>query len=506
MLHVSLFIELLRSRPRVTFWFVTLAQAFVWWLLPSLFYSAPPGELADILALGREFQLGTWRGPPLAYWMAEIAFRIAGMPGVYLLSQACVVLAYWAVFLLARAVVGIHHAVIAVTLMIGVSAMTLPTPEFGPSVMAMPLTALAVLHFWRAVGEGRRSSWFLLAVTIGLLLLTTYAGLILVAVLLVILLASARGRATLRTVEPWMAGIVVIVTLLPHIIWIDAGGGEGLLAGVLGRWRDIDPAADAVRWLRMLALLALAHAGLLVLVVLSAGWWMRKPDTAPNFTRGVVGPFAHRLVYLVATIPALVATLVAVLAGERVSVGALAPYLMMSGLATVVAAGPVIAVHRQRTVGFAWTLLLLLPPAAMIAAIVTLPWVASVELKVSMPANDMGRFFAESFERRTGRPLAVVAGEPQLAAVVAVGAPSRPSVYDYLRPDRTPWVTEADILANGAIVLWSAADTAGAPPPEIRARFPGIVPELPRAFDRVIQGRLPLTRIGWGMIRPRAAP
>ena len=506
MLHVSLFIELLRSRPRATFWFATLAQAFVWWLLPSLFYSAPPGELADVLALGHEFQLGTWRGPPLAYWMAEIAFRMAGMPGVYLLAQACVALAYWAVFSLARAVVGIHHAVIAVALMIGVSAMTLPTPEFGPSVMAMPLAALVVLHFWRAVGEGRRSSWFLLAVTIGLLLLTTYAGLILIAVLLAVLVASARGRATLRTVEPWMAGIVIIVTLLPHIIWLDAGGGEGLTSALLRRWREIDPTADTGRWLRMLALLAIAHAGLVVLVVLSAGWWMRKPDTAPSFVRGAIGPFARRLVYLVATIPAFVATLVAVLAGERVSVGALAPHLMMSGLATVVAAGPVIAVHRQRIVGFAWALLLLLPPAAMIAAIVTLPWVAGVELKVAMPAADMGQFFAESFERRTGRPLAVVAGEPQLAAVVAVGAPSRPSVYDYLRPDRTPWVAEADILANGAVVLWIAADTAGAPPPEIRARFPDIVPELPRAFDRAIQGRLPLTRIGWGMIRPRATP
>jgi hypothetical protein len=506
MLHVSLFIELLRSQPRVTFWFATLAQALVWWLVPSLLYSAPPGDLAAVLALGHEFQLGTWRGPPLAFWLAEIAFRAAGMPGVYLLAQACVVVAYWAVFSLARAVVGVHHAVIAVGLMIGVSAMTLPTPDFGPSVMSMPLAALVVLHFWRALGEGQRSCWFLLAIDIGLLLLTSYAGLILLLLLVAIVVATARGRAALRTVEPWMAGIVVIVTLLPHLIWLDAGGGDGLVAAFLHRWGELSLAADGGGWLRMLALVVLAHAGLLVLVGLSAGWWTRKIDTVPRFARGAVGPFARRLIYLVATIPAFTATVVAAAAGERVSVGALAPHLMMSGLATVVAAGPVIAVHRQRIVGFAWTLLLLVPPAIVIAAIVTLPWVAGVELKVAMPANDMGRFFGENFERRTGRPLTVVAGEPQLAALVAIGAPSRPSVYDHLHPDRTPWVPEAAIVANGAVVIWIAADTAGAPPPDIRARFPDIVPEVPRAFARAVQGRLPLTRIGWGMIRPRATP
>ena len=32
----------------------------------------------------------------------------------------------------------------------------------------------------------------------------------------------------------------------------------------------------------------------------------------------------------------------------------------------------------------------------------------------------MGRFFAESFERRTGRPLEIVAGDPHLAALIAL--------------------------------------------------------------------------------------
>src|SRR5215470_2120666 len=132
MLHTSLIVELLRSQPRLAFWVAALAQGALWWVVPSLLYSSPPGELPMVLAVGHEFQLGSSLGPPLAFWMAEIAFRIGGAPGVYLLAQACIVTAYYGVFTLARAIVGMHHAVFAVLLMGGIFAFSVPTPDFGP--------------------------------------------------------------------------------------------------------------------------------------------------------------------------------------------------------------------------------------------------------------------------------------------------------------------------------------------------------------------------------------
>ena len=66
------------SRPALVFWIAALAQAALWTLVPTLFYSAPPGDLPIVLAIGHEFQLGTHLGPPLAFWLAEVAFRLAG--------------------------------------------------------------------------------------------------------------------------------------------------------------------------------------------------------------------------------------------------------------------------------------------------------------------------------------------------------------------------------------------------------------------------------------------
>jgi hypothetical protein len=53
-------------------------------------------------------------------------------------------------------------------------------------------------------------------------------------------------------------------------------------------------------------------------------------------------------------------------------------------------------------------------------------------------------------------------------------------------------------------VVWPTTDTAGTPPPAIKERFPDLVPEVPRAFERSVQGRLPLMRIGWALIRPQS--
>ena len=76
MFRVSLILEALRARPALMFWVAALAQGALWTLVPSLFYAAPPGEVPLVLAVGREWLLGSPYGPPLAYWLADLAYRV----------------------------------------------------------------------------------------------------------------------------------------------------------------------------------------------------------------------------------------------------------------------------------------------------------------------------------------------------------------------------------------------------------------------------------------------
>lgn len=383
--------------------------------------------------------------------------------------------------------------------MVGITAFSLPTPDFGPAVLAMPLTALALLHTWRAVAEGRRRHWLALGVDVGLLLLTTYAGFILTAVIIGFIASTARGRAAVGNVDAWAAGMIVVLIVFPHLIWVETSG-TATLPSFAGHLLGHD--GIVAGWLKLIALLLAAHALMLVLLVVAGGVRAPAKETAPVFERPPPDPLAKTFVYTFALVPAAVATLIAALIGQPYPVGGTGSVVVLSGLAVVVAAGDVIRLHRERFVGVAWLTLLLAPAVAVIAGTALMPPVLAVDLEVEQPVSAMAQFFTDSFRRRTGRPLEIVVGDPRLAGTIALASPDRPSLFVAATPELTPWLSEDDIRRKGAVLVWPVTDNAGLPPDAIKARFPGIVPELPRAFERPLPGRLALLRIGWAMIRP----
>ena len=190
-----------------------------------------------------------------------------------------------------------------------------------------------------------------------------------------------------------------------------------------------------------------------------------------------------------------------VVVGAPGPVGGIAPLVVLSGLAVVIAAGDAIALSHQRGAIATWFGLLLIPPALTVLALLTTPWFG-IDLAANQPAGAMAQFFADSFARRVGKDLPIVAGDPRTAALIGLGAPSRPSLFLAATPARSPWVSMRDVRAKGAIVVWPTTDTSGTPPAAIQEDFPDLVPEVPRAFERTVQGRLPLLRIGWALIRP----
>jgi dolichyl-phosphate-mannose-protein mannosyltransferase len=496
----SLIIELIRARPRLVVWLVVLLQAALWLILPLLLYRSPPGDLATMLAYGREYRVGTDLGPPLAFWLADIAFRAAGnnMFGVYLLAQLCSIVTLWALYLLARVVVGGQQAVLAVLLTMTVTAFSSPSVEFGPLMLARPLWALLLLHSWQVIGQGRRNAWFAWSIEAGLLLLTTSAAIGLLLLIIVFALATARGRRTLMSFDALFALLVVIVLALPYMVWLIRADTLALPP-----WPAIaDLSARALHWAVLLGGLVLAASGIVVLVVLNSGRSGRKPEEAPIIYRPPVDPLARHFVYFFAIAPALMGSLVSGLFNLDPVVGGTGIALLMSGLAVIVAAGDLIQLRRQRLLRSGWAAAIIAPALAVLAMTLFKPWTGGAEVATSLPATAIAHFFGDSFERRTNRPLPAVAGDPQLAAMIALGA-GRPHLFLDAAPERTPWQNSAKFNETGGVVVWRASDTIGTPPADIAQRFPGLVPEVPRAFERLVNGSQPLLRIGWAIVRPK---
>jgi hypothetical protein len=500
MRFTSLVVELIRARPRLVVWIVVLCQAALWLMVSLIFYRSPPGDVATVLAFGREYQVGSDLGPPLSFWLADIAYRLAGnhMIGVYLLAQLCAIATFWALYLLARAVVGGQQAVLAVLLTMTVTAFGSSGLEFGPLVVARPIWALLLLHSWQLIGQNRRNVWFAWSIEAGLLVLTTSAAPLLLLLLAGFALATPEGRQRLRSVDPLFALLVILVLVLPYLIWLLRAD-----ALALPHWpATAELGARATHWGWLLAGLLLAMTGLIILVGLNSGWFSRSGEEAPIIFRPPVAPLARNFVYFFAIGPAIAGSLLAGLFDLDRIVGGNGIALVMSGLAAVVASGDLILLRHQRLLRTVWAIAIAAPALGIIVATLILPWTGSGEVATALPAGDIAQFFGDSFERRTNQRLRAVAGDAGIASLVALDS-ARPHLFLDAAPARTPWVTPASFNETGGIVVWRASDTVGTPPPEIAQHFPGLVPEVPHGFERIVNGREPVLRIGWAIVRPK---
>ena len=499
MRFTSLVIELIRARPRLVVGLVVALQAVLWLTVSLILYRSPPGDLATVLALGREYRVGTDLGPPLAFWVADIAFRAAGnhMFGVYLLAQLCSIATFWTLYLLARAAVGGQQAVLAVLLTLTVLAFSAPGLEFGPLVLARPLWALLLLHSWQLIGQNRRNAWFAWSLDAGLLLLTTSAAIVLIALVMVFALTTARGRRILMSFDALFAFSVIIVLALPYLIWLIRANEL-----VLPHLPPIGLSSRAVHGAKLFGGLLLASLGIAIVSAFNSPWFVRSQDEAPIIFRPPVDPVARDFVYFFAFAPAVIGCLISGLFSLDHVVGGTGIVLLMSGLAVVVACGDLIHLRRQQILRTVWAAMIVAPAAGVIAATLFVPWTTASEVTTSLPATAIGRFFDDSFQRRTNRRLSAVSGDAELATLISL-SPTRPHLFLAATPERTPWFNLDKFNQTGGVVVWRASDTDGTPPPAIARLFPGLAPEVPQTFDRLVNGRQPLLRVGWAIVRPK---
>jgi hypothetical protein len=400
---------------------------------------------------------------------------------------------------LARAIVGGQQAVLAVLLTMTVTAFGSPGVEFGPLVLARPLWALLLLHSWQLIGQGRRNAWFAWSIEAGLLLLTTSTAIGLLLLITGFALATERGRRTLMSFDPLYALLVIAVLALPYVIWLIRANPFASPS-----WPAIADLGDrAMHLLELLGGLLFAISGIVLLVVLNSGWFARKPEDAPIIYRPPVDPLARDFVYFFAIGPALAGSLIAGLFNLDRIVGGAGIALLMSGLAAIVATGDLVHLRRQRVLRLVWAAAVVAPALAVTLSALILPWTGSNEVTTALPATAIAHFFGDSFERRTNQKLRAVAGDAQLATLITLDT-GRPHLLLDATPERTPWLNPAKFNQSGGVVVWRASDTVGTPPADIAQRFPGLVPEVPRAFEWPVTGRQPLLRIGWAIVRPKA--
>ena len=96
-------VDCARRRPAVVPASMLGFHLVVWTLVPALVSWNLQLDLVEGLALGKEWQLGYWKHPPLPWWVTDLAYRLTGqLDVVYVLGPLAAVICLYAVWLVAR--------------------------------------------------------------------------------------------------------------------------------------------------------------------------------------------------------------------------------------------------------------------------------------------------------------------------------------------------------------------------------------------------------------------
>jgi 4-amino-4-deoxy-L-arabinose transferase-like glycosyltransferase len=488
-------------------WFraLVVAHLLVWPLAATLTRPNPSLDMGETLFWGHEWRMGYTKHPPLPSWIAETVAVATGRAlwAQYLLAHAAVVLAFWAVWRLAREMVSPRLALLAVALLECCPFYSVRCHELNNNVGLYPCWALAVLFLYWALRTGRTRCWLAAGICLGLGMLTKYTTGILAATLLGFGLADSEARRWWRHPGPYLAIAAAVLLFLPHV-WCAASQGFATLryaaAQVVGGPGWIGRVLNPLEFLaEQLGILAAVPA---VLLVATGGKpRLRQAAESPRWPRTFLA--------CVALAPLACHVAVAVLANRALRPVYGSPLWLWAGLLAVVVLEIPSDPARWRRIWIAWGVAVTALGAGFTAATVAAPYLLHKPARCLFPGRELAARVAEVWKSRYSGPLPIVAGDYFLAGSVAFFHPDRPRVYESGNEPINdtairdcPWLSDDEFRRRGGVILWDLdADPAGLRRDVLRRFRVREIVKLP-PLDYLTRAKLPPVRIGVAIVPP----
>ena len=197
-----------------------LVGYFIFWtIVPPLISSSFPLDVPEGIYWGKEFQLGYYKHPPFSSWVLYGFYTVFGSFGPYLLSQICIALTAFFVFLIGKNIVSEEKAFYSGIFIFAIFYYTWPSLEFNHNIAQMPIWAGLIYLFYLALNKNTLTVWLLFGVVTGIGMLTKYSVAILVFSIVLFSLLTPY-RYLWLTAKPWVAVVLALIVFSPHIWWL----------------------------------------------------------------------------------------------------------------------------------------------------------------------------------------------------------------------------------------------------------------------------------------------
>ena len=206
------------------FYIYHFSHLIIWTLVPTFTNNNLPLDTIEALAWGSNLDWGFNKHPPISAVFVELTYFFFGNNdwAYYLLSQICVIFAFYIVFILSQEILKNDKlAIISVLLLEAIYFHNYTTPEFNVYVCQLPFRALTVLYCWKCFNETKPNiiNWILLGFFCALGFLTHYLFIYLILGIKIIFFIKIYNTKIFKKIY-FIPGTVFILILIPHIIWL----------------------------------------------------------------------------------------------------------------------------------------------------------------------------------------------------------------------------------------------------------------------------------------------
>jgi len=449
-----------RRRPGRVLAAVPVLHLVAWTLIPALICPNLQLDLLEDLALGKEWQLGYWKHPPLPWWAADLIYRATGqLDAIYVLGPLAAVLCFYAVWRLAREVTDELTALIAVIALEGIHFYNFSVVKFAHDQIQLPFWAFTGLFFYRALVRGRLLDWALAGAFLAGAFWSKYAAFALAATLGLFLLFDPVARRAWRTPGPWVMAAAFAIVIAPNAWWLVTNDFMPFhyvdeRARTAARWYMY--VVYPLQWAGSQALLLVPAFALLALLYRRGG--VRTPAAADERAT-----FNRHYVTALALGPFLVTTVVAAMLGRLAIAMWGYPLWSFAPLALLVWLRPSDAAQQLRRFAAGAIAVLIAVPLIYAAVEIGEPFWRDRPKATQFPGQVMADAITRAWRETYGTPVVYAGGTEFTVNNLAVYSADRPHVLPHGDPKLAPWVDMNDLRRRGAVFVWEEGDPRARP-------------------------------------------
>lgn len=493
-----------KINPKHLLYGFCILQLITWSILSSIIRNNIPFDTIEGIAWGFQWQLGYDKHPPLAAWLSALFTNVGGVTGfpVYFLAQLAVITTFWAIWRLANKFLSPINSLISTLLLTGIIYYADPaiTEKFNPTTLMSPIWALLILAFYNALTTGKTHYWLITGFIAGLSILTKYQSALLLFSMLILILTTEKGRASIKTFGPYLASVTFLVTIFPNIWWLAKNS-----------FSEINYATDSlIKYQLKPAILnhfyfpftflfsqVFAHVAFFVLCI---------PLFLAKKTKHKIENFKIRFLLILGFGPFALTLLLSIFTGCYLYAKWATPYFILNGILLMVYLQPIITSNVLKKFIIILFSIFLLFIATRIAYLTIGPNILKIQhiADAYYPGKNIANSLTKKWHDRYHKPLSYIVGDHYLIANITAYSKDRPIPYFDLNKIQSPWIDENILQKKGALLVWKIIDSNARIPKYFHERFPNAKHTEVETFAQDHKN-LPPIKIGIAFLPPNSS-